>query len=1079
MAYATAAQATTFFGANRSEPTGWAALTDAQKLATLELVSTRFDALPWTDEGTTPRYNGNTLAAAPLVQAAFYATVAQVVENGGTFDRQPVQNSSIGGGYKTPIFLHSRVSDLPFYAQTILVPMLTLPTESDAAGNAPEDVIRRRIGGRIYERPSAGGAWTLVADDTKADARMAAPMEFGQAAVSPDGVEYLTRQEAEQLFPTKDAIAGFRDLPAALAAGAGKVVGVAENGGYILIPPSGLTPQQAADLAANTAARQAGGGGITPEQVAAIVANTAGRQANAAAILALQQHGGVTPSLTQAQVDFLAALREPHVAGAVVFIAPYDGIFKVKSGQGTADAIKAGTMEAGTAAQGAQTGTPNVLITTPLNAVQKVLVLENLTGNDSTLISLEVPNLNGVGFSRIPYLFRAADTDGKTRYFFRNIDGAQANANTATGIEAKNGDSLAISETAASGDPTAESFVISIRRAGANEVHAQNTITAPAGTLARARFNRVLVPASAGGAFRSWSAVAIIHHAGAYASHSTVGLIDLVHAGDYYGIAAQGPGSDKLQFTRALDFTVAPTLNGQPFGGGATPSQNDPEHIRAAWFGGGDPREGAPYSTPAATLWTLTNNGSNAFPANGFTKLAADSAFPAGISINGDGQLELSAVAGGRNASVRAVWTNAEIDFTAIAATFELNVGGNHNNVAFYFGANTDSEFPTTNNGKGTLTKGISIGYVSGTRALYVYRGDGANAHLQADGTWGNAAHNHAAPDTIPTTGDLRMRVIWLKGRLIVRINGIDALDIFTDGDDLPDLTGGSFGAVLEAYGGFSGTTHILRMDGIAVEDVTSDDIDPHAHAASGGGAATPEVVLTAYTGGLNRENGFAILDNAIDLTQQWDEMNITANDNAADASSSVLLPSVSMSAVKREYKAVSGLSDSRTHQIDISAIAAEPGGQEPGGQLSYGIVGAIRLEGTANSITHISWASGANENLRTVKVVRWAQSGVKGDKGDKGDAAKAPSDATISGTTAVFTQAQLDDHPNGMLLFKSTGGGAGAGDISHSVPVSKLGANISTFRMWGQGKASWTASTRTLTMTGGGGSFAYATLVG
>ena len=65
------------------------------------------------------------------------------------------------------------------------------------------------------------------------------------------------------------------------------------------------------------------------------------------------------------------------------------------------------------------------------------------------------------------------------------------------------GDSLAISETAAARDPTAEEFVISIRRAGQNEEHAQNTVTAPAGSLARARFNRVLVPSDGAGNFLS------------------------------------------------------------------------------------------------------------------------------------------------------------------------------------------------------------------------------------------------------------------------------------------------------------------------------------------------------------------------------------------------------------------------------------------------------------------------------------------------------------------------------------------------------------------------------------------------
>ena len=313
----------------------------------------------------------------------------------------------------------------------------------------------------------------------------------------------------------------------------------------------------AATAAQNAATAAAAAQGTADNAVASAATN-------ATAIAALQAGAGAgsNPRWTQAQTDLFAAIREIHEDGAVVFTTPYDGIFKVSSGSArTANAIAAGTLAEGTAANGPVDGLPNTLIITPLNEIHKVLVLENLKGNDSNLISLRVMNSRGQIID-LPFFERGVDADGKTRYFFRNLDGAQNDANTNTGIEAKNGDSLAISMTAASGDPTAESFVVSLRRAGEAQ-HAQNTITAPAGTLARARFNQILVPDDGNGNFRSWSDVAVIHHSGVYVSHAVLGHINLADPGDYYGIAVAGPGSDKLQITKPVDYVAGLFVGGQ------------------------------------------------------------------------------------------------------------------------------------------------------------------------------------------------------------------------------------------------------------------------------------------------------------------------------------------------------------------------------------------------------------------------------------------------------------------------------------------------------------------------------------
>ena len=594
MAYVTQAQATAYIGVKRPASKAWTALDDAGKTALLDYVSNRFDALPWTDAGTTPRYADEAaLQAAPIVEAAFYICVAEYAND---FDAtKPNSAQTIGQVRDEPVIIHPRAGGLAFRGaggaagtddfadcagprrrcgggarekwarhstsdgRTALGKRWRTRAGADPGVVPPDVVVYTDDLGSVWER-QADGAWVRKVDKIARATRAAAPLgehlnEEEEAAILAEIADFRTQ------------IDGFSGEVLENANAARNAQSTADAATRAVNAEQQARIQAIADLSR----RLVPGGSVTAATLAAILGQPIPAGINPIARSWLVNAAGgsasVNPRWTQAQTDFFSAIREPHIAGAVVFIPPYDGIFKVKSGEGTEDAIAAGTLAEGTVAQGTATGTPNVLITTPLNQVRKILVLENLRGNDSTLISLEVPNLNGVGFSRLPYFFRAMDDDGKMRYFFRNLDGG--GGNTATGIEAMNGDSLAISETAASGDPTAEQFVISVRRAGENEEHAQNTVTAIAGTLTRARFNRVLVPSSGLGAFRSWSAVAIIHHAGAYVSHSTLGLIDLVHAGDYYGIASVGPGSDKLQFTRALDFTTRPTFNGKkPAGGG-------------------------------------------------------------------------------------------------------------------------------------------------------------------------------------------------------------------------------------------------------------------------------------------------------------------------------------------------------------------------------------------------------------------------------------------------------------------------------------------------------------------------------
>ena len=861
MAYVTQAQATAYIGVKRPASKAWTALDDAGKTALLDYVSNRFDALPWTDAGTTPRYADEAaLQAAPIVEAAFYICVAEYAND---FDAtKPNSAQTIGQVRDEPVIIHPVLADLPFAAQAVLQALMTLPIVQAPDGDV--EVVREKVGAALYER-RADGTWEKVADESGSDPGVVPPdvvvytddlgsvwerQADGAWVRKVDKIARATRAAAplgEHLNEEEEAaiLAEIADFRTQIDGFSGEVLENANAARNAQSTADAATravnaEQQARIQAiADLSRRLVPGGSVTAATLAAILGQPIPAGINPIARSWLVNAAGgsasVNPRWTQAQTDFFSAIREPHIAGAVVFIPPYDGIFKVKSGEGTEDAIAAGTLAEGTVAQGTATGTPNVLITTPLNQVRKILVLENLRGNDSTLISLEVPNLNGVGFSRLPYFFRAMDDDGKMRYFFRNLDGG--GGNTATGIEAMNGDSLAISETAASGDPTAEQFVISVRRAGENEEHAQNTVTAIAGTLTRARFNRVLVPSSGLGAFRSWSAVAIIHHAGAYVSHSTLGLIDLVHAGDYYGIASVGPGSDKLQFTRALDFTTRPTFNGKNLlvegeGGG---SGKNPSFIRASWFGGG--RVNAPaenniqFATPVGVERAGVGGGAKTVVANG-------GALGAGITFTAaDGYRAKR----GRGFSLSFQDTDEIIDFTTIGFQIDVDRGSatnapNNDIVGAYFGADID---PTGRAQPTTTKDGLYVALTQG-RYVQVIRMD-TRQWLTAAGAWSNAqftAVKDLGADGV-ITGEFELSIGYSKGLLILRAGETELANVLLP--SAPNLTGDRFGiqADYEA-GGFADPDGYVGIQGFAIHDLTPEVIDPHSHAASGGDTPAP-----------------------------------------------------------------------------------------------------------------------------------------------------------------------------------------------------------------------------------------------
>ena len=132
MAYFTAPQADTYFGAMSTKPGGWDDLTADEKLVFLEMATHRFDALPWLEDYDTP---AERIASPPIV-AAWYEYVQYLVERDG-------RTSTALGDTEEPDELNA-LADLPANVAARLVPYLnatgiTLPVGGVRGGETAAD----------------------------------------------------------------------------------------------------------------------------------------------------------------------------------------------------------------------------------------------------------------------------------------------------------------------------------------------------------------------------------------------------------------------------------------------------------------------------------------------------------------------------------------------------------------------------------------------------------------------------------------------------------------------------------------------------------------------------------------------------------------------------------------------------------------------------------------------------------------------------------------------------------------------------------------------------------------------------
>ena len=275
-----------------------------------------------------------------------------------------------------------------------------------------------------------------------------------------------------------------------------------------------------------------------------------------------------------------------------------------------------------------------------------------------------------------------------------------------------------------------------------------------------------------------------------------------------------------------------------PAGGG---SSKHPSFIRAGWFGGG--RVNVPaanniqYATPIGVERTGVGGGAKAVVASG-------GSLGEGVSFT---------EANGYKATVGRGFslgfddsTDDIIDFTTIGYQIDVDRGLLPTNdiVSVYFGADA---LPA---GRGSIPNaadaGLLISFVQG-RYLQIQRMDNRQ-WLTAAGAWistfATIAKDLGADGVI--TGEFVLEVGYSKGMLIVRAGDTE---IYNERlPSAPDLDGNQFGilADYESVIDPAPAGSYIGIQGFAIHDLTPEVIDPHSHAASGGGYNITELYNSA-----------------------------------------------------------------------------------------------------------------------------------------------------------------------------------------------------------------------------------------
>ena len=270
-------------------------------------------------------------------------------------------------------------------------------------------------------------------------------------------------------------------------------------------------------------------------------------------------------TLTQAEADFLAIVREAHEAGAFVHSNGASRVVRVDA-RGTTDAPGVATLSGEVEQAGQTTITKTNQADADLlriagfsDSVAKIfgVKLHGLPSN-SDLLSYLIPE-----HSSNPHHFLRVTSDNKLLIGnpHPTLGGSNNDvtvAGSAGDIVLQSGDWVIVSVSPAGSGVGLEILVV-IKRADGSTVQANTVTFNTAEAVSQFHPNALYLHTSNADNAQSDNVetLLVVEHTGvAYYTHSRLGALDV--SDDYFGFLSVGPGSDVLSLTEPVDFATVP-----------------------------------------------------------------------------------------------------------------------------------------------------------------------------------------------------------------------------------------------------------------------------------------------------------------------------------------------------------------------------------------------------------------------------------------------------------------------------------------------------------------------------------------
>ena len=274
-------------------------------------------------------------------------------------------------------------------------------------------------------------------------------------------------------------------------------------------------------------------------------------------------------TLSQAAADFLAIVREAHVAGADVHNNGASRVVRLDA-RGTTDAPGVATLS-GEVEQAGQT-----TITKSHEATFDSLKLSGFSDNSAKIFGLKLhglPSDSDLLSYLIPehsssphHLFRITSDNKLIIGNPHPTSGGSNNdatvASSAGDVVLQSGDWI-IASVSPTGSGVGLQFLVVIKRADGTTIQANDiTFTGPE-SVSQFHPNALYLHTSPSDTAQSSNVetLVVIEHTGvAYYTHSRVAALDV--SDDFFGFLSVGPGSDVLSFTKSVDFAAGSTMAG-------------------------------------------------------------------------------------------------------------------------------------------------------------------------------------------------------------------------------------------------------------------------------------------------------------------------------------------------------------------------------------------------------------------------------------------------------------------------------------------------------------------------------------